>query len=143
MTTINKIVKCVTINGRVYNNGKNVCINTIHITFYDGIKDDTTISLYANTDIPDLFTVFTDSNLVYEKDSNIFDIDKILCDKNIVKIEFQDSPSITDSLNGYYTYYNKIIIYYSDTQTIDIINTYEFYILQSSNGLYSGYFIME
>ena len=138
---INKITSRVDIYGYTYkrSNKNNICINKIIFCFNDG----TNMILYAKTDILELFTVFADIDKKHDKNSSLFDINKILRETKIVKIIFEDIPTFKDRLNGYDIYYNKISIYYSNLKLIDKILCFEFYILQSSNGFYSGYFIIE
>jgi hypothetical protein len=139
MSTINKIVSNVHVNGDIYNiaNVQHICINKIKFTF----ADNHVICLYANSDMEELLTFFTDIRLEHGVNNGLFDINKILCDKKITKIHFNDTPSFTGALYGYDTYYNKIQIYYNDETNEE--NIYEFYILQSSNGCFVGYFVME
>ena len=132
---IEKIAKSVNVDGYVYgvSPDNHIAINKITITF----NDDTKIALCAKTDVPELFTVFADIEREHDILNTIFDIRKALSDKMIHSISFTDESEFTDTLRGYYVFYNKITIHYGDNEL------YEFYILQSSNGLYCGYFIIE
>jgi len=125
------VVKKVIPHG--YCNNNEIYINGITIEFIDGKK---TI-LTANTDMHELLTVFCDIETKYGKDNLLFDIHHTLRDKMIHSIKMDDTPTFNDTMNGFYTFYNKITILY------DVNKTYEFYILQSSNGLTNGYFLIE
>ena len=109
-----------------------IYINLITIDFADGKR--TTLSAY--TEMPELLTVFCDINRKYSKDSELFNIHKTLRDKMIRRITMNDTPTFSDTLDGFHTFYNKITIEY------DADLTYEFYILRSSNGVIGGYFLM-
>jgi hypothetical protein len=132
---INEIAKSVILHAYYYDQSSNlnIAIKQITITF----NDDTEISLCAKADIDDLFTVFTDINREYDVLHMNFEINDAICNKIIYSISFSDESEFTDTLNGYYISYNKITIHYGNNEL------YEFYILQSSNGIYCGYFIIE
>jgi hypothetical protein len=117
-------------DGKIY-------INRITFEFTNNTK---TI-LTANTDIPELLTVFCDIDREHGKNSNIFDIGRTLCDKMIHSITIDDTPTFNDTMNGYYTFYNKITIVYGESR--DNNKKYEFFVLQSSNGFTSGYCLIE
>jgi ethanolamine utilization cobalamin adenosyltransferase len=132
---IAKIAKSVMLDGYVYgvSPDNHIAINKIIIIF----NDETKIALRAKTDLPELFTVFTDIKREHDILNILFDIRKAICDKIIYSISFTDESEFTDTLNGYYVFYNKITIHYGDNEL------YEFYVLQSSNGHLCGYFIIE